>query len=606
MKNFTLLCLALFGITTSFAGGINQPGKTDPERRKVKNEREFKQAGLNEWSKNNTQIHAPGANQRSSQIPFYSEVFAGGIPPTWQNIDSSGSGVRWTWTTIGTYFDYPGNDSLSTSGTSASNGYLMFDSDSASGTAQGEYGVLITDAIDCSLHPTVRVAFNEFFAKYDGLTPIYPNTARVYVSNDGTNWTLIHASDAVLGPNDETPNPQAVSINVSSIAGGQATVYFKFSFTGDYSYWWFVDDLELSEVGAIDAGIFGILDPFNGCTLSNAEPIVIGIENEGADSLMSIPVSYSINGGVPVYEIIADTLAPGDSLAYVFTTPADLSMPGVYNIVSYTSYPGDGVSSNDTLAISTTSFQPNAVIYNMGFELTDDLSGYSIVDGDGDGEVVDISGLDFRSGSSCLRFPEPLGSVADNWLITNCFDLSSGITYYMEFWYKVFDVVPPAVPYTLEVFIGNSTDINTMTVLVSPPVPIDTAYHNVGSSFTVPSSGSYYIAFSAYGTGVTNPLRIDDFRVDFAVGVNTPILEEQIRIYPNPSQGNIYIENLSAEHGSATITVTNPLGQVIFTQESRSLIKETIDLSNYTEGFYTVQIRTESGVVNKKILVSKR
>jgi len=607
MKKFTIVLASLFIASLSFAGNVEKKSKpVRGERVPVQTNNQFKKAGNNGFENNHSGVApANGSMYRTSQAPFFSEEFAGGIPPTWQNIDSSGSGVLWTWTTTGTYFDYPLNDSLSIVGTSASNGYLMFDSDSAGGTAQGEYGVLITDAIDCSMHPTVVVSFNEYFTKYDALAPILYNTARVYVSTDGTNWTLIHAADDGLAVNEETPNPFHVSVNITSIAAGQSTVYFKFSFTGDYSYWWFVDDLQLAELNAIDAGVLGILDPFNGCTLSSTEDIVIAVWNNGADSLMNIPVAYSINGGTAITENIPDTIASGDTLLYTFTAQADLSVPGAYDIVVYSTYPGDAVSANDTASISTLSALANTVPYAMGFELTDDYSGYTAIDLDGDDQVVDISATYPRTGAGCLRFPFPLGVNADNWIISSCFDLLAANTYNLDFWFKVFDVAP-AVPYSLEAYIGTSNDVSGMTLLASPALATDTLYRNVNTNFTVPSDGKYYMAFRAFGTNVDNTLRIDDITVDLATGINHPELNDMVMVYPNPSQGKIFVVNKSSNGGTADINVMNTVGQVVASMQSGNFITESIDLSAQPDGLYTVRIRTESGVITKTVMISAK
>ena len=605
MKKFTILCAVLFACASAFATSGEKKSNVRGDRHPVQKSTQFKKAGSTEFTSTKLTSNSGNSMNRTSQVPFYSEVFAGGIPPTWQNIDSSGSGVVWTWTTTGTFVDYVGNDSLSTVGTSASNGYLMFDSDSAGVTTQGNYGVLITDAIDCSLHSSVRVTFNEYFQKFDDLTPLYLNTARVYVSTDGTTWTLIHAADAGLANNDETPNPLAVSLNISGIAAGQSTVYFKFSFTGDYSYWWFVDDLELSEVGALDAGIFGIVDPSTGCLLTAAEEIVIGVLNAGADSISSIPVYYSINGGTPIAEIITDTLAPGDSLLYTFTATADLSAPASYDIVSYTSYPGDTETGNDTISITAFSAAPNTVVYTMGFEAGEDYSGYSVVDVDGDGLVIDLSTTYTRSDLVCLRFPYPSVANANNWVLSNCFDFAAANTYNLDFWFKVFDIAP-AIPYSIEAYIGNSTDISTMTLLANPPVPGDTAYTNVNTNFTVPSDGIYYIAFRVFGTNVDNTLRVDDITVDFATGINNPISNDAVMVYPNPSQGKILVVNKGVTEGPATINVMNTVGQVVTTVISNNFVNETIDLSTQPDGLYTIQIRNASGIITKTVMISAK
>lgn len=610
MKKLILLCLLTFSYSITFAEVGNSRADMRGKNLVVKNsmhENLFKGSDLKLIQNENNS--SPKLN-RSSQAPFFSEVFAGGIPPTWQNIDSSGSGVYWTWTTSGTFYSYPGtNDSLSVTDASASNGYLMFDSDSAQGTAQGEYGVLITEAIDCSLHSTVQLDFNEYFSLFNGIGAPLPNTARVYISTDASTWTLIHAADDGLVSNyDETPNPLAVSINISSYAAGQNTVYFKFSFTGAFSFWWFIDDFKLSETGAIDAGIFGIDDPNNGCQLSSSESIIVGLANYGVDTISNIPVSYSINGGVPVSEVVPDTIAPGDSLFYVFNAKPDLSLAGPYNIVSYVVYTGDTESSNDTMSISTVSFTPNTAVYSMGFEAGEDYTGYKEVDIDGDGITINISGTDPRTGSLCLIFPSPDTNITDaeNWVISSCFDFQSSEIYTIDFWFKLTALASGQTPYNIEVYIGETRDVGTMNLISGFPTPTGSTYENARTNFTVASDGHYYLAFKVSGTNVRSGIRVDDIVIDITTAVGNNFSLQEIAVYPNPSRGMIYLENLSTTEGPANIIVMNAVGQVVSRQHSNKFTKETLDLSAQPEGIYTIQIISSSSVINKTIMVSSR
>jgi hypothetical protein len=47
-------------------------------------------------------------------------------------------------------------------------------------------------------------------------------------------------------------NPEVVTVNISSFAANQATVYLKFNYIGDYDYWWAIDDIKLFEPPAYD------------------------------------------------------------------------------------------------------------------------------------------------------------------------------------------------------------------------------------------------------------------------------------------------------------------------------------------------------------------
>src|SRR5262245_43906632 len=65
-------------------------------------------------------------------VPFYSEDFASGLPGSWQNIDNgSPANVLWRYTTTGAMNGFPFDNFLNPNGTTAANGYMIFDSDSA-------------------------------------------------------------------------------------------------------------------------------------------------------------------------------------------------------------------------------------------------------------------------------------------------------------------------------------------------------------------------------------------------------------------------------------------------------------------------------------------
>src|SRR6187399_962253 len=82
---------------------------------------------------------------------FFSEDFSSGIPVTWTNIDYSGNNVLWRTTTTGAYNQTtPVDEFLNPVGTSASNGYLILDSDSAGVVL--ENSDLTTAAINCTGH----------------------------------------------------------------------------------------------------------------------------------------------------------------------------------------------------------------------------------------------------------------------------------------------------------------------------------------------------------------------------------------------------------------------------------------------------------------------
>lgn len=114
--------------------------------------------------------------------------------------------------------------------------------------------------------------------------------------------------------------------------------------TGDLA----VDDIEVVVPSPINGGVTDIVSPKSGCGLGSADSVEVEIVNSGSDTLSNFSVSYRLNGAAAVTETFAGTILSGDTANYVFSSTANLSAPGSYSIVSYTSIIGDGDTSNDS------------------------------------------------------------------------------------------------------------------------------------------------------------------------------------------------------------------------------------------------------------------
>ncbi len=114
-------------------------------------------------------------------------------------------------------------------------------------------------------------------------------------------------------------------------------------------------DIEIKEISPFDAGITSITAPMSDCSLSDTETVSVIIKNFGADSIYSFDIAYTIDGGAPVTETFNDTILPGDSSNYNFTTEADFSTNGhTYQLLSYTILVNDTNNLNDTASASIT------------------------------------------------------------------------------------------------------------------------------------------------------------------------------------------------------------------------------------------------------------
>ena len=91
----------------------------------------------------------------------------------------------------------------------------------------------------------------------------------------------------------------------------------------------------------------------------------------------------------------------------------------------------------------------------------------------------------------------------------------------------------------------------------------------------------------------------------FVVGINNINLDKDaLNLYPNPTSGKITIEN-SSNLNMENITILDVLGRVVYQATPQSATKDQVDISNLVSGLYTVHIKTDKGIVVKKLEVLK-
>jgi hypothetical protein len=84
----------------------------------------------------------------------------------------------------------------------------------------------------------------------------------------------------------------------------------------------------------------------------------------------------------------------------------------------------------------------------------------------------------------------------------------------------------------------------------------------------------------------------------------------QVTLYPNPSAGlfTLQLNNISANVSTAQITVTNVLGEVIYSSQeqiSNNSLSKEIDLQNAANGAYFMKISIGNKTYTNKTIISK-
>ena len=280
--------------------------------------------------------------------------------------------------------------------------------------------------------------------------------------------------------------------------GGQSSVVLRIAFGSDgiiaddgFAF----DDVFIYDRPANDVGVIEIDAPNSGCSLSASESVTIRVKNFGTSPKDTIPVSYRINAGVPVNETIIDTINPGDTLSYTFTTTADLAAPGIYIFDAWTSFSGDTNYANDSILNYTVSanlyFIESVCIYDVdggsGDTTCSNFTSNLCTDG--------IDGLDsiFKTSDPFLLNVAGLDSVSYNLYYTNCggFGDTTNFVFFLN-----------GIP--IDTFI-NTTSTCTCTPLIYPVLftITDTALLNAAYNFGVNTLSVQHDGTSMFIAGYT-------------------------------------------------------------------------------------------------------
>ena len=79
-----------------------------------------------------------------------------------------------------------------------------------------------------------------------------------------------------------------------------------------------------------------------------------------------------------------------------------------------------------------------------------------------------------------------------------------------------------------------------------------------------------------------------------------------ITIYPNPTRGVVTISFTSHINNDYLVRIVNLIGEIVFLESLDSYVgtyKKTINLSSYSKAIYFLEIETDYGIINKKLIL---
>ena len=222
---------------------------------------------------NVSKVKKQSLHSDKSSVVIWEEDFGNGFPSGWGNYTvNTGAGNNgatsagntaecpWKhsfqgswgyWNSVGTNAaGNPVSAAAPINSTTASNGFLISDLDSANhwngnpGSNSGSTyhyieSYFITSAIDLTGWSNVSVEFEHNFRLNNSINLV------VSISSDSISWTDYNVQGTATN-NQASADPEYMSLNISSVAGNQPTVYVKVGWTGRV-YYWMIDDMKIVE-----------------------------------------------------------------------------------------------------------------------------------------------------------------------------------------------------------------------------------------------------------------------------------------------------------------------------------------------------------------------
>lgn len=585
-----------------------------------------------------------------AQTAFWSEDFSGGaIPDGWTNDDATGNDAFWTWCgdpTTGAMGGCPAiwDDDLNQQepfqASTADNGFATIDSDAIGAVPGGHQSQLTTNAIDCSSQGEVWLNFQTHI----GVFTIDASTGAILrISANGTDWTTFTLFPGLDTNERWSDNPENIIIDISSVAANESTVYIQWEWTGDFEYFWNIDDVHLFDSNPTAANNLSLGFARTAPNFATPAPMVdtlgfgFEINNLGLDPQTNVQAIIQVEGdNGDSFELTEEvgTVDPGaiDTLVFEGFFVPD-GTPGTYDMTyTLTQDQEDAFPNNNTIAhqfvitedvfakddgvfVNSTrpaNFQDNSwLIGNYFYIPTGGYEAHEItfsIDSDTDpyayiGENIDIFLYEIQEDDDTDNFTdEDLNLVGFN---------SYSFTDEEPFDVLTADIISFE---TDEVGVTLEEDGEYLLMILLPNNPnifvpyTDNPYYGFefGDIGTVVKNQDWFLL--GFGAETTAFIRMR-IRESGAVGTKEPLLaENQVQIYPNPGIDlvNLHFE-LDAISSAVDIQIVNTMGQIVATRQLTDVQREKIefDVSQLPSGTYHAHLRTDEGVSTKKFLIQR-
>jgi len=539
-------------------------------------------------------------NDFSDPTQWSNSNFPGGTPP-----HSAGD---WTITTNLSAIPVPAL--VPAAHTTAANGYAHIDSDGAGATETQNAQIVFNQNIDLSAEPLVVMVFQQSHRRYAESTYV------VYSTNGGTTWQEVEVN-AGMTVNTNTTNPATVQVNLSSQIGGQDSVRIGFKYTGQYDWFWAVDDVKLMQPDDYDlavtsvywgsTGTWGARMPYYKIPTAQVTEINFGgvISNFGAlnqTAQFGVQATPYISGSAPTLVVAGtfDTLECSAAFTPAATVTNYTVSCGVQSANTDANPADNTIANAATIGVNNSIYARDLGTYasgsynqGMGFEV---------------GNIFDIFGADQLSAIDVYLHPNTNPGT--------------------EMFVKLYSIDPTTGDF---VFVDESSPYvvtgNDIDALVTLPLSGGAVALNAGEPYLV-------VAYSNGDGGATDDLVVgtagvsatqtsfyyDMTNTTWYYTTSTPMVRmnfsnasisenntiNTFNVSPNPANGNATIALTGNSGAEVSISIVDLTGKEVYNTALSALNGSatiSVDTQKFGNGLYMVTVSSNGSAVTKKLVV---
>ncbi len=364
----------------------------------------------------------------------------------------------------------------------------------------------------------------------------------------------------------------------------------------------------------------------------NELTVTVEVKNFGIEPITDPSFAYQLDDGTVVTEAYSGTLDPDSTMLFSFAETFSISEIGMYNLKTWIEYAPDQNPDNDLIETPIELIEgsvmtpgntqtmdnfvnciPAPICSLNNCELAEGWINLTNLEND-DIDWITWHGTTntFNTGPS---FDHTTGTSDGKYLYIEpsviCFDkmatlsapsidLTNGVAPALDFWYHAYGADIGRLH--VDIFDGSQIIFDVMQPIVGDH---GNEWKNITVDLSDYNGKVIGLRFRGFTGGKDKgDLALDDITITDVTSIENNLLNNNISVYPNPSNGwvNISIENVGK--ASCDLDIYDIYGRNVYASMLMPVdgqIVKAFDLSELPKGIYFMKAKTDNGIYNSKL-----